>query len=574
VDTITIFAWILRHTRFSLTVGFAFTLLTPFLGHSAPQALASSTPSYRYSKITASGASSTSYIVAVATDQSGDVYVAGTWNGTVTFDGQSGHDTRTTANQSVFLTEYSPAGAYGWTKVFSTTSGSSSATGVAVHGSDVYVTGNFNGAVTFDGVGGSHTQTTLGQDGFLTKFTATASGATYDQTSILDAPTGADYVSSSWVAADSSGNVYLTGYFQGSITFDGPGGTDSHSSANLTSFLTKFNSGGTYGFTKYFDTTAASSFAQGFGVATDTFGNVYMTGYFQGTVVFDGLGGTDSQSTSGSGDAYMTKFNANGTYGYTKTFDTSDGYAQGNAITTDPAGNIFITGNWSSTVIFDGIGGSDSRVDPGGSTFLTKYNANGTYGYTKVFGGTGTAIGYGLATDSSGSVYLGGSFSGTVVFDGAGGSDSVTSASNNSFLTKFNQDGSYAWTRAPLVAGGSVVGSNAGSSLATDSYGNIYLAADFRGTVTFDGSGDTDTQTSADDSGFVLSYQMSASPRPTSPVSPGPILPGAPDTGLVSQSSADPAATLALLVAAALSFRVAFYKLRHSQDRPTRLSKR
>lgn len=84
-----------------------------------------------------------------------------------------------------------------------------------------------------------------------------------------------------------------------------------------------------------------------------------------------------------------------------------------------------------------------------------------------------------LALDALGSIYLTGTFGGTVDIDPGAGVDyraSVEAAS--SLLVKLNAYGSYAWGRIIGVAGITV--------LAVDPLRNIYLAGEFTGTVDFD----------------------------------------------------------------------------------------
>src|ERR1035437_4044532 len=125
-----------------------------------------------------------------------------------------------------------------------------------------------------------------------------------------------------------------------------------------------------YRYTTTFDTSATNAYAYGIAVATDSNGNIYVTGYFNGTVVFDGVGGTDTQ-TEANYSSFLTKYNANGSYAYTKTFDTSaNGYAQGYGVATDSSGNVYVTGCFNGTVVFDGTGGSDSQTTASVSSFL------------------------------------------------------------------------------------------------------------------------------------------------------------------------------------------------------------
>jgi hypothetical protein len=370
--------------------------------------------------------------------------------------------------------------------------------------------GQFSGTVIFDGVGGSDSQTDLGgnSDSFVTKYNANGS---YGWTRTFDTYSG--YAEAEGVATDSSGNVYVTGYFSGTVIFDGVGGSDSQTSTAGSAFLTKYSANGNYDYTKIFDTSAGGSNAQGMGVATDNQGHVYITGNFNGTVVFDGVGGSDSQASPGGEDSFLTKYNDNGTYDYTKIFDTTNGNASAIDISIDTSGNVYIVGNFGDTVVFDGIGGSDSQTSSSGSDFLTKYNANGSYGYTKIFDTSSPgayAEDQGVATDGSGNVYVTGYFSGTVVFDGIGGSDSETSSVNtDNYLTKYNSNGTYGWTKSFDASASN--SSAFGRGVATDSLGDVYVLSGFYGTVVFDGTGGSDSQTTTNPDGAITKYNANGS---------------------------------------------------------------
>ena len=100
------------------------------------------------------------------------------------------------------------------------------------------------------------------------------------------------------VTVDSSGNIYTTGLFQGTVDFDPGAGT-----ANLTSngsqdvFVLKLDSSGNYVWAKNFGGTDNE---KGWSVAVDSSGNVYTTGDFQGTDDFDPGAGTTNLTTTGS----------------------------------------------------------------------------------------------------------------------------------------------------------------------------------------------------------------------------------------------------------------------------------
>jgi len=96
------------------------------------------------------------------------------------------------------------------------------------------------------------------------------------------------------VVTDSSGNVYVTGGTKG--------GLDGNTSAGNTDlFVVKYNSSGTKQWTKQLGT---SSNDNANGVATDSSGNVYVTGYT--------YGGLDSNTNWGKNDIFLVKYNSDG----------------------------------------------------------------------------------------------------------------------------------------------------------------------------------------------------------------------------------------------------------------------
>ena len=98
------------------------------------------------------------------------------------------------------------------------------------------------------------------------------------------------------VTVDSSGNIYTTGLFQGTVDFDpGAGTANLTSNGNKDAAVLKLDSSGNYVWAKSFGGTRMD-FA--WSVAVDSSGNVYTTGYFNGTVDFDpGAGTTLRQPT-------------------------------------------------------------------------------------------------------------------------------------------------------------------------------------------------------------------------------------------------------------------------------------
>lgn len=234
-----------------------------------------------------------------------------------------------------------------------------------------------------------------------------------------------------------------------------------------------------------------------YATTTDTNGNVYMTGNFFGTVVFDSDWGTSSDSKTGAHttyDIFVTKINSDGSYGWTKRM--GDDYDDcGYGIATDPAGNVYVTGNFAGTVDFREDWGTTTdiktSVNGNRNIFVTKINSDGTYGWTSWMGGDDNAQGNSITADS-GYVYITGYFGASFDFadDWAGNSDPKTiKGQYDIFVTCIKTDDrSYWWTKQ---IGGT--GSDYGYSIVKTG-SNIYLTGYFNGTVDF-----SDAWTSAAD---------------------------------------------------------------------------
>jgi len=95
---------------------------------------------------------------------------------------------------------------------------------------------------------------------------------------------------------------------------------------------------------------------------------------FSDTVDFDPGPGTDIQISAGGRDAFLTKINSDGTYGWTKTL-VGTGSNSSSGITLDTNVNIYLTGGFQNTVDFDPGSRRDNKTSLGNSDiFLTKLN--------------------------------------------------------------------------------------------------------------------------------------------------------------------------------------------------------
>ncbi len=167
-------------------------------------------------------------------------------------------------------------------------------------------------------------------------------------------------------------------------------------------------------------------------------------------------GNFDGVANSGLADVFLTKYSSDGVKDWSRLLGTSKN-EYSNGVSTASDGSIYITG-WSYSN-FDG------EVNNGQyDAFLTKYSSDGTKAWTKLLGTSGFEEAHSVDTATDGSVYITGFTYGAL--------DGETHAGNmDAFLTKYSSDGTKAWTR---LVGTSSIDRSRAVSIASD--GSIYIA--------------------------------------------------------------------------------------------------
>jgi hypothetical protein len=290
-------------------------------------------------------------------------------------------------------------------------------------------------------------------------------------------------------------------------------------------------------------------------VVTDSAGNVYFGGaYFSNSVEFNTTGSGPSDvhiGTTNVSSIFLTKINANGSYGYTYSIDSVRGRTYD--VTRDSHDNVYFVGYFRGTnVDFNttGSGSSDLKSSNGSDDiFISKINSDGSYGWTKTTGGTGADDGNGVTVDALDDLYVVSIFSSSSVnFDLTGGTDTKSKiGSQDIAVTKLNADGTYGWTYTLGESGGSMVAEN---GVSVDTNGNLYLTGGFPDPnldgVNFNPFGGTDLHYNADNINSMdifLTKWTNVFTRPTtsSGSSSGPSersMPGAPVCGDEKPASA------------------------------------
>jgi hypothetical protein len=211
----------------------------------------------------------------------------------------------------------------------------------------------------------------------------------------------------------------------------------------------------------------------GEGIAVDSAGNAYVTGYSLSTQAsFPVLTGPDLTQNDNY-DAFIAKVNASGTAllycGYIGGSDID----AGEGIAVDGSGNAYVTGySLSAQASFPVLSGPDLTYNGGGDAFIAKVNASGTaLLYCGYIGGSSDDSSYGIAVDGSGSAYVTGDTESTeATFPLFYGPDLTHNGNNDAFVAKVNASGT------ALLYCGYIGGSqnDYGYGIAVDGSGNAY----------------------------------------------------------------------------------------------------
>jgi hypothetical protein len=316
--------------------------------------------------------------VAVATDADGNVVVAGRTEGGLGGNTNGG-------GSDMFVAKYAGDGTELWVRQIGE-SWSDAAHGVATDpAGNVFVGGTTNGALDGDVTSIDNTDVVLikldpgGAQLWLRQLGGSADDVTWG------------------VATDASGNAFVAGY-----TGDSLGGSPSHGGTDA--FVVKIGPDGTRLWTRQFGTAFND---EAVGVATDTDGNVVVSGRTEGDLAAD---------NAGVYDAFVVKFDPAGTQLWARQVGGAL-HDTAYAVATDPSGNVCLAGTTSNTLDGNAIAG-------GRDGFIVKYDAAGGKLWLRDFGSPQDEDVYGVAVDGSGNAFVAGQTTGGL--DGnvnAGGSD-------------------------------------------------------------------------------------------------------------------------------------------------------
>ncbi|MGA8089261.1 MAG: SBBP repeat-containing protein, partial [Terracidiphilus sp.] len=412
---------------------------------------------------------------AIAVDGAGNAYVTGDTTSAEFPTANPLQPSFGTGSSDVFVTKLN---AMGSGLVYSTYLGGSASnwgTGIAVDSSgNAYVIGNttstdFPTAKPYQAT--NRASANARYSAFVAKLNAAGTGLLYST-----------YLGGSvenWgygIAVDSSGNAYVTGSTL-SADFPTAAALQAANRATLktetvTAYVAKLNSAGSA--LDYSTYLGGSDGDSGQGIAVDSRGNAYVTGYTSSTD-FPTVKPVQA-SNRGDFDAFVAKLNPDGSALVYSTYLGGSGVDYGYGIAVDSVGNAYVTGRSYSTdfpmanplqVSYKGeLDAFVAKLNPAGSAFI----------YSTYLGGSRYDEGNSIAVDPSGNAYVTGVTYSTdfptawPLQSRCGGCSSYADA----FVAKLNAIGS-ALVYSTYLGGSGV---DYGYGIAVDSHGNAYVTGE------------------------------------------------------------------------------------------------
>lgn len=415
----------------------------------------------------------------IATDQTGNIFVSGTFRDTTDFDPDPNiyFPIASKGSSDIFVAKFTGEGQLVWAHSFGDYDNDSS-DGITVDTFGyVLISGSFGGTVDFDpGINVSNLTAAQANDAFILKLDNNGNfiWVKHFEQGFHDED----------ITTDKAGNIYATGSFSAIDDFDpGPDTFYINSSGSFDIFVLKLDSNGDFVWAKgmggeYWD--------RGHAIDLDAEDNVYITGLFEGIADFDPGPNTYNMWTGGFDEdrgMFITKLDSQGDFVWAKKVGNSDSDVTGHGITTDDLGNSFTTGVFRGEADFDTGANVNILESENFRAFVIKLNSEGSYCWVKEMEGEGKSRSKDIVLDKYNNIYTIGHFDGTVDFDPGTDTFNLNAFFWDTYILKLDSAGTFNWVGSFYGGTGSPT---SGPSIDIDLRGNIYTTGSFININDFD----------------------------------------------------------------------------------------
>jgi hypothetical protein len=297
------------------------------------------------------------------------------------------------------------------------------------------------------------------------------------------------------IAIDDNFNVYATGQVNGNTDIGAPSLLSMLGGGDF--YLVKYDDGGNYLWHKQIaGSTGTDQVTRGM-VTTDPSGNAIFAAFYTGNITNDIA--NIAASTDDTEDVLMVKYSADGsTRLWSRTVAWGKANIRSQHVTTDPSGNIYITGVSTEAVYFSA---TDSVYHVSGKAlnFIAKYDTDGNFIQATKIGYSTSNIAKNkfveIEAASESEVYIGGFFLDTV-YAGSYTLYTANAASTDALLLKLDASGNVTWARKA----GDPDNNDRCNGVSTDDAGSVYITGYIEGSAVFDS-----TAAMSEDSGPLVS---------------------------------------------------------------------
>jgi hypothetical protein len=415
------------------------------------------------------GGSGYETLAGIAVDGDDNIVVAGNYNTSIDFGGGALTSDGGSLDNNVFVAKLDPSGAHLWSRGFGDIGEQTAECVTAANDGSVVIAGTFDGTMNFSGPSLS----SVGKDTFIVKLDSSGGH-------VWSRQLGSAAAICSSLAVDETGDVYLTGMADGTLTLEV--GSDVTTAGEDVLLLKLAGSDGAV----LHGAIYGDSANQGGVAVAEQDGRVWLGAELRGGIDF----GTGKLAAIGMVDMTLARFTTTGSNELAVQFgDPLDASSSARLrdIALRPDGQLLLFGEFNGTAAF-----GTATVNSSGSTdlFLAEVDSNGGGVWARSFPGPQQQQAKELAVTCDGNIAIAGRTSGNVNF---GGAELVHAGSGDAYVAVLRPDGNHLSSAVFGDDQGQVV-----SGLAATRDGAIVVGGHFQGTMDFGGGTITHTPGSFD----------------------------------------------------------------------------